>query len=229
MSAHRAARVVTISAFSKQEIVTHLGVDPDKIDVIYPGVPQPSEMPLHRAGVPSVLFVGTVFTRRHVPELIEGFARIAERRSDVRLEIVGHNRTAPRVNLEQLALASGAGDQIHVRSYVTDSDLAALYGSARAFAFLSEYEGFGFTPLEALAAGVPVVVLDTPVAREIYGSAAIFVARPEPALIHAALERALFDEIERARALESARLVLARYSWLESARRTLDALVRCGS
>ena len=52
-----------------------------------------------------------------------------------------------------------------------------LYARASVFAFLSEYEGFGLTPLEALAAGVPPVVLDTPVAREVYGDAAVFVRR----------------------------------------------------
>ena len=53
---------------------------------------------------------------------------------------------------------------------------ATLYARASVFAFLSEYEGFGLTPLEALAAGVPPVVLDTPVAREVYGPAARYVA-----------------------------------------------------
>ena len=56
-----------------------------------------------------------------------------------------------------------------VTAFVDDARLRALYAEASAFAFLSEYEGFGLTPLEALAAGVPPVVLDTPVAREVYG------------------------------------------------------------
>ena len=64
-----------------------------------------------------------------------------------------------------------------MRDYVADEELAALYARPRAFAFLSEYEGFGLTPLEALAAGVPLVVLDTPVAREVYGDAAAYVPR----------------------------------------------------
>ena len=67
-------------------------------------------------------------------------------------------------------------DRITFRSYVDDATLAALYRRASVFAFLSEYEGFGLTPLEALAHGVPPVVLDTPVARETYGPAARYVA-----------------------------------------------------
>ena len=61
-----------------------------------------------------------------------------------------------------------------VPTYVPDGELAALYGSARAFVFLSEYEGLGLTPLEALSVGVPPVLLDTPVARESCGAAAVY-------------------------------------------------------
>jgi glycosyltransferase involved in cell wall biosynthesis len=240
-SARRAARVLTISEFSKTEIVKHLGVAKQKVEVIYPGVgsladrkgpPRSSqESDAARASVARdnmVLYVGSVFNRRHVPELIEGFARLAGRHAGARLEIVGDNRTTPRIDLDAAARASGATDRIRLRNYVSDEDLSALYGQARAMAFLSDYEGFGFTPLEALAAGVPIVVLDTPVAREICRDAAMYVGRPDPVVIEAALERALFDDAERARVLAAAAGVLRRYSWATSARRTLQTLVTCG-
>jgi glycosyltransferase involved in cell wall biosynthesis len=174
-----------------------------------------------------VLFCGSLFNRRHIPELIEGFARLARRIPEARLEIVGDNRTRPRIDIEGLVAASGAGDRIALRSYLPETDLAALYDRASAFVFLSEYEGFGLTPLEALSAGVPIVVLDTPVAREVYGSAARYVERPDPALIEAALARALTDEAERARILAAGRDTLARYSWHACAARVLDVLVSC--
>jgi glycosyltransferase involved in cell wall biosynthesis len=161
--------------------------------------------------------------------LIEAFARLAPRHPDLQLEIVGDNRTSPRLDLDALSRATGVGDRIHLRSYVPDEELGQLYGEAAAFAFLSEYEGFGFTPLEALAAGVPPVVLDTGVAREIYGAAAIYVERPDPSLVEQALERALIDPDERTRVLDAAPPVLARYSWAECARRTLNALVACAA
>jgi glycosyltransferase involved in cell wall biosynthesis len=124
---------------------------------------------------------------------------------------------------------TGSADRIRIRSYVSEEELASLYGGARAFVFLSEYEGFGLTPLEALAAGVPVVVLDTAVAREIYGDAAVYVAQPDPAQIDAALERVLFDDVERMRILTDARTVLSRYSWRRCAEQVLDILTRYGS
>jgi glycosyltransferase involved in cell wall biosynthesis len=239
LAARRAARVLTISEFSKQEIVRHLGVDAAKVTVTYLGVTQgpaaagaagpdvPPDGGSHTARAPRVLFVGSIFSRRHVPELIDGFARLARRVPGATLDIVGDNRTTPRVDLEALTRGAGVGGRIRIRSYVGDEELRALYREARAFAFLSDYEGFGLTPIEALAAGVPAMVLDTPVAREIYGPAAVYLPRPEPALVEAALERLLFDDGERARLLGAARGVLARYSWDECARRTLQVLLSC--
>jgi glycosyltransferase involved in cell wall biosynthesis len=234
LTARRACRVVTISEFSKREIVEHLGVDPGKIDVVYiaagrtrPRAPGAGGQEGPRRNL--VLFVGSLFNRRHLPELIEGFGRVARRRPDVRLEIVGDNRTNPHINISHLAAEAAVGHRIRIRSYVGEDELSLLYSEARAFAFLSEYEGFGLTPLEALAAGVPIVVLDTPVAREIYGDAATYVPRADPALIDAALDRVLFDEAERLRIFTEATGVLSRYSWRDCATKVLEILTGCGA
>ena len=241
LAARAATRVVTISEFSKREIAAHLGIDSSKITVVYPGVtalvsglPSRVSSPVldRRAETldrgPTVLFVGSIFNRRHVPELIEGFARLARTRPDARLEIVGENRTSPHINLAAAVRGTGAADRIQLRSYVTDDDLRNLYVAGSAFVFLSEYEGFGLTPLEALAAGLPVLLLDTPLAREVCGDAALYVPRPDSALIEEALDTLLFDAAERARILEAAQLVLPRFSWTACARRVLNVLVSCG-
>jgi glycosyltransferase involved in cell wall biosynthesis len=234
LSARRAARILTISDFSKREIVRHLGVDQSKVEVIYLGATPLAGPPeggphIKRAGPPVILYVGSLFARRHIPELIAGFGRLARRHPDVRLEIVGDNRAWPAIDVPALAAAVGAAGRVRARSYVSDQELAALYGQATAFVFLSAYEGFGLTPLEALAAGVPIVVLDTDVAREIYGPAAIYLAKPDAAAVDAALERVLVDVVERARILEAVPQVLARYSWQECAHRTLQVLLACGA
>ena len=228
LTARRACTVVTISEFSKREIVEHLGVQPAKIEVIYIAARHDaSRASTARDRDDLLLYVGSLFNRRHLPELIDAFGRLAKRRPGTRLEIVGDDRTNPAIDFAQLITQAGVGDRIRIRSYVSEEELASLYASARGFVFLSEYEGFGLTPLEALAAGVPVVVLDTPVAREIYGSAASYVARPDPALIDAALDRVLFDDAERTRILSEATSVLSRYSWRDCAAKVLDILVSC--
>lgn len=224
LSAHRARAVLTVSEFSRGEIVRHLRVPPGRVRVVRHGpgfVDRVAPTAVRRE--PLVLYVGSIFNRRHVPALVGGFGLLAAARSDVRLEIVGANRTRPPQDLRQLSLSAGHPEQVRVRDWVNDDELAGLYRRAAVFAFLSEYEGFGLTPLEALAAGATPVVLDTPVAREILDEAAVYVARPDPPLIAAALTDAL-DGPGRARARAAAAAVLARYDWRAAAAMTLAAL-----
>lgn len=224
LGARRASRVLTQSDFSKREITRLLGIDPSHIDVIYLGASSLNR-PAPIARQPIVLYVGSLFNRRHIPEIIEGFRRLAARLPQARLEIVGDNRTTPRIDIEQLIAASGVSDRVHWRSYISDADLASLYSTASAFIFLSDYEGFGLTPIEAMSAGIPIVVLDTEISREIYGAAAEYVPRPDPDVIAAALERVLTVDAERNRLLEAGRQQIERYSWSECAHRTLQVLL----
>lgn len=218
LAARRAHRVITVSEFSKREIVAHLGVEPSKVDVVYHGLTRVASG-FSRKGATTVLYVGSLFNRRHIPELIDGFARF-NRTGQFDLEIVGENRTSPHIPFTALP------PRVHLRSYVPDEALMRLYGQAAAFVFLSDYEGFGLTPLEAMGAGVPSIVLDRPVSREVYGDAAFYIPRPDPALIAAALAEVTGDTATRQRLLAAAPSVLARYSWQASARRVLEILTR---
>ncbi len=223
LAARTARAVVTISAFSRGEIVRHLGIAADRVHVIPLGVGLSSTPGPETAREPLVLFVGSIFNRRHLPALVDGFAQLVRRRSDVRLEIVGANRTYPHVDLRALADAAAPG-RIQIRDWVDDTELRGLYERASAFAFLSAYEGFGLTPLEALAAGIPPVVLETAVAREVLGDAARYVAAAEGHLVADALGDALGPGAERVRLLRAAPSILARYDWRRTAQATLAVL-----
>jgi len=224
-AARHAAQILTDSAFSRSEIGHHYEVPIERIEVIAPGVTR--RTPGSPGGrEPLVLFAGSVFNRRRVPDLIAVFAAVAREVPAARLVIVGENRTWPPQDLAAVARSHGVADRVDLRDYVADQELASLYARASAFAFLSEYEGFGLTPLEAMSAGVPVVVLDTPVAREVYGPAARYVPRGD---VHAAAG-VLRQLLTVARAdipeLCQAPAVLDRYSWDTAASRTLEALDR---
>ena len=104
--------------------------------------------------------------------------------------------------------------------------LADLYGRARGFAFLSEYEGLGLTPLEALSAGAPPVLYDTEIARESCGDAALYVRRGDLGAVSRALEQVLFDDPTHDSLLAAAGGALARYDWSRAARETLALLDR---
>lgn len=222
-AARRANTVITISQFTRDELVSRLRVAPERIAVIPPGVTRVTGEPSTHTG--GVLYVGSVFNRRHLPDLIQGFAPLARRDPTLTLDIVGDNRTYPHEDLLGLMASERLGAQARWRPWVPDETLRTLYGSARAFAFLSEYEGLGLTPLEALAAGIPVVVLDTRVARESLGDAALYVPPGNVAAVTDALRSALFDEPTRQRLLAQAPRTLARFSWVTAARDTLATLL----
>jgi glycosyltransferase involved in cell wall biosynthesis len=245
-SAKAARAVVTISEFSKRELIERLNVPPRRVHVIPPGIgagglvagrlgaSETANVPKEAAALPSpqppatslpnVLYVGSIFNRRHVPDLVRAFAAIARAHPDATLDIVGDNRSYPREDLRRTIETEGLQAIVQWHEYVSDEQLRDLYARARAFAFLSEYEGLGLTPLEALAAGVPPVLLDTPVARESCGDAALYVGPGDGHAITAVLERALFSEPARAAILAAAPRVLARYQWSRAAADTLALL-----
>jgi len=224
MTARRARSVLTVSEFSRGEIVRYLGVPASRVRVIRHGIDVQGAR--SQARDPLVLFVGSIFNRRHVPVLVQAFSRVATGRAALRLELVGSNRTHPWQDIEALARDAGVAGQVGIRDYIPDAELTRMYQRASVFAFLSEYEGFGLTPLEAMASGAVPVVLDTAVAREVYGDAAIRVASPDVSLVAAALDAALDGQsAPRTAALAAAPGILSRYRWADTAAQTLSVLV----
>ncbi len=229
-SAEAAAIIFTDSDFSRTEIESCFHVDPSRILVIPPGL-----APRHRhlnerrhanLREPLILYAGSIFNRRRLPDLIAAFADVARAVPGARLVIAGEDRSWPPISLRDTAAAYGVESRVEIRDYVSDEDLAELYERASAFAFLSEYEGFGLTPLEALAAQLPIVVLDTPVAREVYGDAAHYVARGDIPGTAAVLTRLLRDAEAARPAMQHAVAVLERYSWERTAADTLGGIER---
>lgn len=227
-AARGASAVITDSEFSRREIEQRLGVAPDRLTVIPPGVTRRSAS-ASAARDPLVLFVGSIFNRRHLPDTIAAFAVARAAEPSARLVIVGSDRTYPAVDLRAAVRDAGIEDGVEIRAYAPESDLTDLYSRAEVFVFLSEYEGFGLTPLEALSAVVPIVVLDTPIAREVYGRAARYVD-PNDRVQGAAyaIRELLSSPAARADVLAHADEVLARYSWEDAANRTLALIERVG-
>jgi len=237
-SARRARIVLTDSAFSQARIAATIGVPAARIRVIHLGMREDAgRIGAATAREPIVLYAGSIFPRRHVDWLIDVFGRqVAPRVPAARLEVIGEPRLPPGTSTDAWlqALPPETRARVALRAWVDDATLRDLYRRARVFAFLSDYEGFGLTPLEALAAGIPPVVLDTPVAREVYGPAARYIpwappsrnGAPSPAggELAAALIELLTDDAQRAAILQHGPEILGRYQWPRAAAQTLAAI-----
>ncbi|MGH3900499.1 MAG: MSMEG_0565 family glycosyltransferase, partial [Pseudonocardiaceae bacterium] len=173
----------------------------------------------HRLGR-YVLAVGGIEPRKGSLELLDAYAVVCKYMPDVRLVIAGGETLFDyrdyRTRWEQRAAALDV--EPVVLGPVAHDELPALVAAAGVFAFPSAKEGFGLAAMEALAAGVPLVVSNLPVLREIFSGAARFAANP--AELAAQLIAALTDHDPRAR--ESGQALAARYTWTTTAQRHLD-------
>lgn len=202
--ARRAARILTVSEFVKQDVVTWLRVAPAKVQVIYHGL-EPSFCPvdpdharaqlLRRFGIGDdyVLFVGQLKPHKNVDKLIEAYARLPDPlRRQCRLVIVGSDG-AYRARLEALGVQRGLTDRLRWLGVVDDDLLPVLYSAARVCVLPSQHEGFGLPVIEAMACGCPVIAADRAALPEIAGEAALFVNPDDSAALTHTLERLLSD------------------------------------
>lgn len=215
-AAERAAAVLTVSEFSGHEINRWLEIPTDRIYVAPHGAPAVDAAAEADRTRPIVLFVGSLFNRRRLPEMIRGFAHAAKHVPDAELVMVGDNRTYPHLDPISLAREAGIADRVTWLDYVSDDELERAYRTAQLFVFLSDYEGFGLTPLEAIAHRLPPVLLDTPLSREAFAGVARLVPSDPTAIGDALVE--LLTDAGRRRALVAAGIPwLARHSWSRSA------------
>ena len=226
-SVARANLVLADSAHTRSDIVSLLGVPPDKVQVLYSGVhprfrpqPEPGEAERIRARYglderPYVLSVGTVQPRKNYVRLIRAFARLEP---NAQLVIAGGRGWLYE---DIFAEAEKHSNCVRVLGFVGEADLPALYRNAALFAFPSLYEGFGLPVLEAMACGVPVVCSHTSSLPEVAGDAALLVDPLDTDGLAKAMARVLEDaELRRemiARGLEQA----ARFTWERAARQLL--------
>ena len=225
MLLRRAATIVTDSAFSRDELARHCGVDARRISVVHCGCDHldPIEADfgiLERAGLGRdgyVLAVGTPSRAKNLDTLIEAMTRLG--RPGVRLAVAGAMET--RVFSEnRLALPPW----VSVLGAVSDAELKALYQGALCLAFPSRYEGFGLPPLEAMRCGCPVVVSTAASLPEVCGEAAMYAEPDDPGAlarhIGALVDSGELRQSWRARGREHS----ARFTWDAAARRYLELI-----
>jgi glycosyltransferase involved in cell wall biosynthesis len=226
-----AARIITESQHSKNEIVRYLGSDPARIEVIYPGVDQrfsrvtdPAELKAvcarHGIDRDYILCVGIYKPRKNHAGLLRAFRRVLEGGVSTQLVIAGPMAEGEAV-LRRLAADLGVLERVVFTGFVDEPGLRALYSAARVCVCPSMYEGFGFTVLEAMACGTPVVCSSTTSLPEVAGEAALFFDPDRPEEMAGQILRAFSDAALRESLIERGWLNVKRFSWAETARQTL--------
>lgn len=222
--ARRALSVITVSQFSKSEIVRYLHLSPNKISVIPCAVPstllQQRQTAVSKTDTPLLLAVSSIDPRKNFERLIKAFQRLPSH-INCQLCIVG---TTNNVFNPISTDANASYPRITFKGYLNDADLATLYNRATAFVYPSLYEGFGLPPLEAMHFGCPALVSDIAPAHEICGDAVLYCNPLNTADIAAKMAHILNDETLRDALKIKGQERAKHFSWTKSAQQLIALL-----
>lgn len=233
----KADHVITVSQYSRDDILEWAGIDPHKVSVVYNGVsekfrPAMDEYLLDevrsRYGLPLrfILCVGSTEPRKNIRRAIQAFGELRRLEPGVSLVVTGvdYCRVGPGEAFAGLPL-----DGVVFAGYVGDADMPAVLSSAELLFFPSLYEGFGLPPLEAMACGVPVVTSRSSSVPEVVADAAVLVDPRSIGEMAGALEMVLNSGSLRAELVEKGQKRAAQFRWEKTAletRKIYDQVLR---
>ena len=233
--ARKAKRIVTVSEFSKQDIVDCYGVDPQKIDVAYNGVneifkplPETEIMEIrgkYSGGFPYFMFVGSLHPRKNLARLFSAFDRFKSyNRNDVKLVIVGEKRwwTEP---IQRAYDAMSCKDDVVFVGRLSAEDLHRVTAAALASVYVSYFEGFGIPILEAFKCDTPVITSNVTSMPEVAKDAALLVDPFNEDSIAKAMIKVLDDKV-RERLIEKGRERAKDFSWDKAADDIWNSLIK---
>jgi glycosyltransferase involved in cell wall biosynthesis len=227
----RSEYILTVSNFSKAEILRNLQVDPEKVFVTYNGVLksyQPVADPEYLQYVRDIYELPKNFIfclsnnkpHKNIHQLVRAYCF-----SDIDIPLV----LASPVDRVIIRIAENYGKKhlIYFSRFIHEDHLPAVYSLTSLFVFPSTYEGFGLPPLEALACGAPVVVARSSSLPEVVGNNAIFTDPYDYQDIARAIKLGIENGQLRSRLIEQGIAHARKFSWTEMTRQTLEIYERC--
>jgi glycosyltransferase involved in cell wall biosynthesis len=235
----KAARVIAVSQFTRNEIEKLLAIPDARIEVVYNAIDErflhghateaDRELIAQRylVNYPFILYAGAIRPHKNVVRIIEAFSALKSELQkeqlfpDLKLIIIGDDLSShPR--LRRTVVRSGVQNDVRFLGFVPIEVLRIFYDVAKIFVFPSLYEGFGLPPLEAMAHGTPVVTSNTSSLPEVTGNAALLVNPENVFEIQRGLQRALLDPVLRAQMKQRSYEQAQRFSWTSSVSRILE-------
>ncbi|MBD1846527.1 glycosyltransferase family 4 protein [Cyanobacteria bacterium FACHB-63] len=221
----RATHIITVSEFSRQDLVRSLNIPASKITVIY----EAAEDHFHRSTSsavqsqysltkPYVFYVGGLEQRKNIPFLIRAFAEANLQGVDL---VLAGGRTEEQHKLHQLAASLEIADRVRFLGWVEDQDLPALYAGALCFVYASEYEGFGLQLCEAMAVGCPILAAQATCLPEVLREGGILFSLRDTQELSNCLRYIKADPEYRSQLSQRSKLRSQQFSWKRTATETL--------
>jgi glycosyltransferase involved in cell wall biosynthesis len=230
-SVRRASLVMVNSNFTKGQLIVRYPSVAPKVRVVYHGLPNrqtPSESEIqsvlarHAVRKPYLLSVGLYFPHKNIQRLIQAFALLKEGRSLPHQLVLVGEPGANRANLQAAVAQAGVQDSVVFTGFVSDAEVAALYGVADLFAMPSLMEGFGFPVLEAMRSRIPVVCSNAGSLPEVAGDAAALFDPTDVEDMARAIREVLHSPVLRERLIAAGLKRVQRFSFRRTAEDTLN-------
>lgn len=241
LTAKNADAVVTVSEFSRGEIISHLKVRPDKVKAIHSGINRETfhldenqenwDRIRNVNSLPEnyILTTGSYAPHKNLGTLVDSYAHSQLPDMNIGLVMVGPNdATGYRVGYQQTdrhVKDLGLSNKIRLLPSVSEADLVTIYSHARIFAIASLYEGFGFTPLEAMACDVPVVASCLTAIPEVCETAALYADPFNPDSFTEQFNTLITNGELQQELITKGRKQVAKFSWKKCAAQTLQTLI----
>ena len=233
-SVKQAVRIVTISNFSKKDIVKTYDIPEEKVTVAYLGYNQREE-PAHldeglrnKYNLPKkyILYLGTLKPNKNIDGLIRSYELLIKNYElkDTSLVIAGKKGWLYE-DLFNLVREKGLEDRVIFTGFVEDEEVQPIMAGAEVFVMPSYWEGFGIPVLEAMAAETPVVCSDQASLSEVAGEASLFVDPDEPKDIAEKINRVLTDDKLRKDLIQSGREQVKKFSWDKCSQKILKTII----
>jgi len=223
----RADVIITISEFSKKEIMNLYGVDEQKIKVVYLAGDRIDRSQVggfrFREKQPYLLFVGRIEKKKNVENIVRAFVGVKNKYPKLNLILAGSEGNAT-LDVKDLIRAEGIDDRVILPGYVPEEEMLGLMAGAGVFLFPTFYEGFGLPILQAMGAGAPVIASDQNPHKEVGGGAAIYVDPADPAEMAKKIEMIFENPELRQRLIQGGYRRIKDFSWEKTAEGVLDIL-----
>lgn len=234
-SVERSDRIVTISEFSRTEIIKLLHVPGEKIDIVSPAPANSiyaeecisKEMELNlNIRKPYILYVGTIEPRKNLVRLIRAFEHLKQVENIPHQLVLAGGPGWGNKEIYETARKSSCVEDIQFTGYVSDAEKSALYRNADAFVFPSLYEGFGIPPLEAMEMNCPVICANAASLPEVVGEAARLVEPLDEESIADGILLVLTDKDYADSLRKKGQEQFKKYTWDDSAKRLTEVCRR---
>jgi glycosyltransferase involved in cell wall biosynthesis len=236
--AQQAKAIITISAYSRQDILKYLEVPESKLHVILGAPNSACRVMKEKAALaavrtkysldaPFVLALGAIDPRKNTARIIKAYARFRQQSPGrYQLALIGLP-PAGIVRFQRLAKSLKVADDVVLASFVPEDDLVGLYNAAEMLVYPSLYEGFGLPVLEAMACGTPVIASPSGSIPEVAGDAALLIDPNDPDALARAMIQVALDNRLRQRLIELGFEQARKFSWEKAAMETLNIYKEC--